>query len=262
MIPTVTDLQSAPMAHRYGDLYALPGLTNFLGCVQMDLDLTGLRSLNFPPFATSDVNSGNLYLDGRLFNALGATVTFTWRPDRVVREAEHDGLFLRSTTALALGRMAAVVLLEVENRSGSEREVALRFGVQGSVTQAREPWGKPLPPREADHEIALDEGRGAVRFRAKQSEAVQIQGTYPRARRPPPGRARPHAPPRPRRDRRRPLRPRPRRDGRRGGGDVRRARPRRPGRARARPRRLGRRARRRLHAGQRPLLRSPPRAPH
>ena len=55
MIPTVTDLQSAPMAHRYGDLYALPGLTNFLGCVQMDLDLTGLRSLNFPPFATSDV---------------------------------------------------------------------------------------------------------------------------------------------------------------------------------------------------------------
>ena len=179
MIPTATDLQSAPMAHRYGDLYALPGLTNFLGCVQMDLDLTGLRSLNFPPFATSDVNSGNLYLDGRLFNALGAAVTFTWRPDRVVREAEHDGLFLRSTTALALGRMAAVVRLEVENRSGSEREVALRFGVQGSVTQARQPWGRPLPPRESDHEVTLDASRGAVRFKAKESEAVQIQGTFP-----------------------------------------------------------------------------------
>src|SRR5690606_33330211 len=122
---------------------------------------------------------GNLYLVGRLFNALGATVTFTWRPDRVVREAEHDGLFLRSTTALALGRMAAVVRLAVENRSGSEREVALRFGVQGSLTQARQPWGRPLPPRETDHEITLDEGRGAVRFRAKQSEAAQIQGTIP-----------------------------------------------------------------------------------
>ncbi len=179
MIPTVDDLKSAPMPHRYGDLYALPGLTNFLGCVQVDLDLTGIRSLNFPPFATSDVNTANLYLDGRLFNAWGATLTFTWYPDRVVREAEHDGLYLRSTTALALGRMAAVIELEVENRSGSEREVALRLGVQGSVTQAKRPWGKPLPPRETDHEIALDEERGAVRFKAKESEAVQIQGTFP-----------------------------------------------------------------------------------
>ena len=179
MIPTVDSLQSAPMPHRYGDLYALPGLTNFLGCVQVDLDVTGIRSLNFPPFATSDVNTANLYLDGRLFNALGAEITFTWSPDRVVREAEHDGLALRSTTALALGRMAAIVVLEVENRSGSEREVSLRLGVQGSVTQANRPWGKPLPPRETGHEITLDEGRGAVRFAATESAAVQIQGTSP-----------------------------------------------------------------------------------
>lgn len=181
MIPTVDSLRSDPMPHRYGDLYALPGLTNFLGCVQMDLDVTGLRSLNFPPFATSDVVSGSLYLDGRLFNALGATVTFTWWPDRVVREAEHDGLRLTSTTALALGRMAAVVSLEVENRSGAAREVALRFGVQGSVTQAREPWGKPLPPREDGHAVALDASRGAVRFAAAGSAAVQIQGLGPDA---------------------------------------------------------------------------------
>ncbi len=181
MIPTVDSLRSDPMPHRYGDLYALPGLTNFLGCVQMDLDLTGLRSLNFPPFATSDVVSGSLYLDGRLFNALGATVTFTWWPDRVVREAEHDGLRLTSTTSLALGRMAAVVALEVENRSGATREVALRFGVQGSVTQAREPWGKPLPPRESGHAVALDASRGAVRFAAPGSAAVQIQGIGPNA---------------------------------------------------------------------------------
>jgi hypothetical protein len=167
------------MQHRYGDLFALPGLTNFLGCVQMDLDVTGIRSLNFPPFATSDVNTGNLYLDGRYFPSLGAPVTFTWYPDRVVREAEHDGLVLRSTTALALGRMAALVALEVENRSGSEREVALRLGVQGSVTQARRPWGKPLPPREDGHAIRLDAGRGAVVFSARGSEAVQIQGVSP-----------------------------------------------------------------------------------
>jgi hypothetical protein len=179
MIPTVDDLKSAPMPHRYGDLYALPGLTNFLGCVQMDLDVTGIRSLNFPPFATSDVNTANLYLDGRLFTALGAEITFTWYPDRVVRAAEHDGLALRSITALALGRMAVIVRLDVENRSGAEREVALRLGVQGSVTQARQAWGRPHPPRETEHTVTLDEGRGAVRFKATKSEAVQIQGTFP-----------------------------------------------------------------------------------
>ncbi len=179
MIPTVAGLQSAPMTRRYGDLFAAPGLTNFLGCVQVDLDLTGLHSLNFPPFGTADVRTASLYLDGRLFNALGAPVTFRWWPDRVVREAEHDGLRLRSTTALALGRMAAVMTLEVENRSGSEREVTLRLGVQGSVTQALRPWNTPLPPHETGHDVSLDAGRGAVRFRAAGSEAVQIQGTSP-----------------------------------------------------------------------------------
>jgi hypothetical protein len=179
MIPTVDDLRSAPMPHRYGDLYALPGLTNFLGAVQADLDITGVRSFNMPPFATSDANSGNLYLNDRLFNAYGATITFTWYPDRIVRTAEVDGLALTSTTVLALGRMAVAVALDVTNRSGEAREVALRVGVQGSVTQARRPWGSPLPPRESGHRIDLDAARGAVRFTAAGSEAVQVQGVGP-----------------------------------------------------------------------------------
>ncbi|MEM9996452.1 MAG: hypothetical protein AAF809_02030 [Bacteroidota bacterium] len=185
MIPTVDDLQSAPLTKRYGDLFAAPGLTNFLGCVQVGLDLTGLHSLNFPPFGTADVPTASLYLDPgsgpgqapRLFHAHGAPITFRWWPDRIVREAEVSGLHLRSTTALARGRMAAVMTLEVENRSGSEREVTLRLGVQGSVTQARRRWNAPLPPHETGHEATVDAGRGAVRFRATQSEAVQIQGT-------------------------------------------------------------------------------------
>ncbi|MEM1041669.1 MAG: hypothetical protein AAGI91_03485 [Bacteroidota bacterium] len=176
------------MTKRYGDLFAAPGLTNFLGCVQTALDLTGIHSLNFPPFGTADINTANLYLDPgsgpgqalRLFNAFGAPVTFHWWPDRVVRTAEHDGLKLTSTTALALGRPAAVMTLEVENRSGSERAVEVRLGVQGSVTQARRPWNAPLPPHETGHAVSLDESRGAVRFRATGSEAVQLQGMAPK----------------------------------------------------------------------------------
>ena len=38
MIPVVEDLKSSPMVHRFGDLFNPPGLTNFMGCVQTDVD--------------------------------------------------------------------------------------------------------------------------------------------------------------------------------------------------------------------------------
>jgi hypothetical protein len=179
MIPTVEDLRSAPMTQRYGDLYALPGLTNFLGTVQMDLDPVGIRCLQFPPYGTGDAPTATLYVDDRLFHAWGTPVTFTWYPDRVVREAEVNGLLIRTTTALAVGRMATVVQIEVENRSGAEREVPLRLALRGSVTCARRPWNRPEAPMETDHAVTVDAGRGALRFRAKESAAVQIQGLSP-----------------------------------------------------------------------------------
>src|SRR4029079_18492547 len=88
MIPIVEDLRSSPMVHRFGDLFNPPGLTNFLGCVQADLDLTGIRSLNFPPFACSDTVTGSLYINGKYFQSLGQPVTFTWFPDRIERTAD------------------------------------------------------------------------------------------------------------------------------------------------------------------------------
>src|SRR5690606_29558699 len=129
-----------PMPHRFGDVFNPPGLTNFLGCVQVDFDPTGIRSLNFPPFACSDVNTANLYLDGRYFPATGAAVTHTWYPDRVEREAEVDGLLVRSVTALAVGRMAALVSVEIQNRSGAERALDVRLGLRASVTKAVRRW--------------------------------------------------------------------------------------------------------------------------
>ncbi len=180
MIPTVGDLASAPMTHRFGDLFNPPGLTNFLGCVQVDLDPTGVRSLNFPPYACSDVNTASLYLDGRFFPATGAAVTHTWTPDRVVREADVDGLRLTTVTALALGRMAVVVQIAVENRSGAARTVELGLGLRASVTKAAERWNDALPPRETEHDAEVDDGRGAVLFTARKSPAVQLQGATPR----------------------------------------------------------------------------------
>src|SRR5688500_5632466 len=178
MIPTVEDFRSSPMPHRFGDLFNPPGLTNFLGCVQSDgADPVAIRGLNFPPFACSDTVTATLYLDGRIFQSLGAAVVTTWLPDRIEREAEHGGLLIRSVTALPFGKMAAVVRLEVENRSGGARGVTLKVGLRGGVTQSVAPWTNAAPPTEADNAVEIDRARAALCFRAIKSSAWLIQGT-------------------------------------------------------------------------------------
>jgi hypothetical protein len=176
MIPTVESVQSSPMTHRFGDLFNPPGLTNFLGCVQVDIDPVAIRSFAFPPFAMGDAVTAGLFVDGKFFPAHGAAVTFVWRPDRIERTCELNGLRLHSTTVLAVGKMAAIVRLSVENRSGTARKVPLKLGLRGGITKSVTPWNNAVPPSETDNTVELDRSRGALRFTAKQSTAVLIQG--------------------------------------------------------------------------------------
>ncbi|WP_428940843.1 MGH1-like glycoside hydrolase domain-containing protein [Fontivita pretiosa] len=175
MIPTVDDLGTCPMVHRFGDLFNPPGLTNFLGCVQADLDLSGIRSLNFPPFACSDTVTGSLYLNDRLFVSTGRPITFIWYPDRIERQGEHDGIHIRSTTVLAVGRMAAIVRIRIENR-GPKRDISIKLGLRGGITKSVAPWTNAFPPTESDNRIQIDAERGALLFWARNSAACMIQG--------------------------------------------------------------------------------------
>jgi hypothetical protein len=176
MLPTVEDLKSSPMVHRFADVWCPPGLTNFLGCVQVDQDIFAIRSLNFPPLACSDTVTASLYVDGRFFLSTGAAVTHTWWPDRIVRVAEVDGLRLTTTTVLAVGAMACVQRLEIENLKSSSRDVRLKFALRGNITQNRKPWNNAFPPSETDNTVEVDTDRRAIRFVAKQSSAVCVQG--------------------------------------------------------------------------------------
>ncbi len=180
MIPTVDDLKSSPLVHRFGDCFNPPGLTNFIGCVQADIDLTGIRSFNFPPFACADTLTAALYVNGKYFPSTGAPITFTWQPDRIERTAEFDGLLFRSITVLAVGKMAAIVRLQIENRSGRDREVTLKLGLRGGVTKSVSAWNNATPPSEPDNLIEIDPSRTALRFSARNSTAVSVQGTTPR----------------------------------------------------------------------------------
>ena len=181
MIPTVKDLISSPMTHSFGDLFNPPGLTNFVGAVQVSRDITGISSLNFPPFGTADTVTAGLFLNGRYFPSLNCPVTYYWQPDKIIREAEYQGLFLKSETVMLTGKNGVIVQLTVENRSGTAHDVRLKFGIAGSVTFALDKWANFMPPHESDNKVTVYENRSAVLFSARNSKAIQIQGLSKKA---------------------------------------------------------------------------------
>jgi len=179
MIPVVDDLKSSVMVHRHGDLFNPPGLTNFLGCAQADLDPVAIRSLNFPPFSCSDTVTAALFLNGVYFPATGAAVSTTWFPDRIEREATVDGLYIKTITAMAVGKMATMVQICVENRSGHARDVSLKLAIRGNIGKFVSPWTEAVPPCEADNLIDADKQRGAILFSSRKKHAFNLQGIYP-----------------------------------------------------------------------------------
>ncbi len=179
MIPSVDDLKSSPMVHRACDLYNPPALANSLGVLQAEVDITGLRCLNFPPFSTSFSLSGAFVLHGRHFQSLGVPVTLTWYPDRVDREAQIDQLLVKSTTVLAVGEMAAIVRVEVTNRGSSEVETIAGINIQGCLGKHIRPWNDAYPPHELNNVTRVDNERSAIVFSARESSAVAVQGVFP-----------------------------------------------------------------------------------
>ena len=179
--PTVHELCSDSLVHGFGDLWNPPGLTNFLGCAQVDLDPVALRSISFPPYAMGELATGQLFLDDRLFSALGVPVTTTWRPDQVHRRAEWDGLLVETTTVVPVGRTAVLVRLTVTNQGLEGRCVPIRIALRAAVTKQVARWHEPAPPCEEDNDLELDLGRAALVWSARHSQATVIQGGVPLA---------------------------------------------------------------------------------
>ena len=128
-VPTPASLRSVTMPHRFGDAFNPPALTNQWGCVQASLDVTGLRSMAFPPFAQGEQSTaalsavgesvtGVLFLDGEYFASRRLPIEFTWQPDRIERRAMHGSLELSSTTVVPFGAATPSVLAVPTNTWG------------------------------------------------------------------------------------------------------------------------------------------------
>ena len=191
-IPTVESLRTVTMPHRFGDLFNPPGLTNQWGCAQAAMDVTGIRSVAFPPFAQGEMNvaplasggellTGVLYVDGEYFAATKTSIDFIWQPDRIERRAQYRGLELSSVTIVPFKQMSVAVSLTVENKQRTRRQTEIKFALNGGVTKSVAPWNAAYSPGEFDNKRTVDTARGAVLCKSVRTEACSLQGAWPLA---------------------------------------------------------------------------------
>jgi hypothetical protein len=190
--PTVDSLRSISMRHAYGDLFNPPGLTNFWGCAQAALDVTGVRSLSFPPLAqgelstaaldaTGEMLTGVLYVDGEYFTSTRQPIEFVWQPDRIERRAEHRdrALEFSTTTIVPFERRAVLIRLQVRNVAHATRKVEIKLALRADVAKSVTPWNAAYSPGEFDNTREVDRERGAVVFASRHSDACAVQGAWP-----------------------------------------------------------------------------------
>lgn len=170
-IPTVDDLAADPVTHHYDDMIAPAGLTNMLGTVRVDHDLTAVSAVQFPPISQGLTQTAVLFVDGRLFASYGVPVTHEWRPDRVVRRAAIGELTIETTTVCVPGSMA--VAIDIAVSSSVARSVVIGLSAAARVTRSADAWLDAESPSEPDAVAVVE---GALEFSSADAGAWSVQG--------------------------------------------------------------------------------------
>ena len=189
-VPTTDSMRSIVMTHKFGDLYALPGLTNQWGCAQAAMDAVGVRSIAFPPFAQGEMNvaplgaggellTGVLYVDGEYFASTKTPVEFVWQPDRIERKTVYKDLEITSVTIVPFETMAVAVKFNVKNISNQKRKTEIKLAINGGASKLVAAWNAAYSPGEYDNARTIDNRRNAIFCKAIHSEAYVLQGASP-----------------------------------------------------------------------------------
>jgi len=171
LIPTVDDLAADPVTHHYDDMIAPAGLTNMLGTVRIDHDLTAVSAVQFPPVSQGLTQTAVLFVDGRLFASYGVPVTHEWRPDRVVRRASLGDLSIETTTVCVPGSPAVAIDVAVSSTVG--RSVVIGLSAAARVTRSADAWLDAESPSEADAVAVVGE---TLEFSSADAAAWSVQG--------------------------------------------------------------------------------------
>lgn len=190
-IPTCDSMRSVTMTHKFGDLYAWPGLTNQWGCAQAAMDVVAVRSIAFPPFAQGEMNvaplgaggellTGVMFIDGDYFTSTKTPIEFVWQPDRVERKTLYKGLEIVSTTIVPFRTMSVAVKFTVRNTTKKRRRTEIKLAINGGVTKSVKPWDAAYSPGEYDNARTIDNQRNAIVSKSVHSDACVIQGASPK----------------------------------------------------------------------------------
>ena len=188
-IPTCDSMRSVVMTHKFGDLYAWPGLTNQWGCAQAAMDVVAVRSIAFPPYAQGEMNvaplgaggellTGVLYIDGEYFASTKTLIEFVWQPDRIERRTRYKDLEIASITIVPFKKMSVAVKVTVKNVSAERRKTEIKLAINAGASKSVAPWG-PSSPGEFDNARTLDKTRNAVLCKSVRTAACVLQGSSP-----------------------------------------------------------------------------------
>ena len=188
-IPTVESLRTATLRHRFSELFNAPGLTNHWGAVQAARDVTGLRSISFPPYGMGELGlppywpavnaeTAVLHLNGDYSAAAPAPVETEWQPDRIIRRQQHGDLVVTCETVVPFGERAVVQRIRVTNTGTQAHYAGISLVTRGGVTRRDDPWNLPQIPGEHDNSTSVSEG--IITHTAAHSEAAVAQTTWPR----------------------------------------------------------------------------------
>ena len=191
-VPGLEDLASDRIRNRFRDLYNPPATQNEWGYVKAAKSVTGITALSFPPYACCGIpemawspgylTTCELYLNGELLKvsaASGGETSYVWYPHRIVRQAQAKGLSIVTATFMPSKQRALLQSIVVKNLSGRGKTFTLGFDLRAAVTRKSGAWFVSSPG-ESDNRIAWDAARGCLVFEAQHSQAVSVQGFFPK----------------------------------------------------------------------------------
>jgi hypothetical protein len=191
-VPSLKELASDRITHRFRDLYSTPATQNEWGYVKAAKSVTGITAISFPPYACCGIpdttwspgylTTCELYLNGQLLSVASpppGDTSYIWYPHRLVREAQAEGLWFTTVTFMSSKQRSVAQSIVVKNMGSQQRTITLGFDLRAAVTKKTEAWFVNSPG-EADNRITADPARGCLIFEAQHSKAVSVQGFSPR----------------------------------------------------------------------------------
>lgn len=148
-----------PLRHCAYEEFSRPGLTNFLGSVQVAADPSSFRHVLFPPVSGAEESTAYLTLNNVFLPATHVPVEIRWCPWRVDRSCEMDNWHIASRLCMASGEQGLLLELTITNTSGSSRDMEAALRLSGRcVNRGTETWYWGVPKVAVSLDALLDHG--------------------------------------------------------------------------------------------------------